>query len=99
MLSDIMKETGINIKEIEITKQEDKPVIEEKEPVLEIEKHEEDVKIESAPEVKSIQELKPVLSLNQLKEKSFDEIKEELNQSNKNNNQSNILKAGEVVKL
>jgi|GEM_PF-723387 len=42
---------------------------------------------------------KPILSLNQLKEKSFDEIKEELNQNKNNNSQSNILKAGEIIKL
>ncbi|MEZ7821314.1 MAG: type IV secretion system DNA-binding domain-containing protein [Patescibacteria group bacterium] len=54
----------------------------------------EDVKEDIVPQIQS----KPTLSLNQLKEKSFDEIKEELNQK-KNNNQSNVLKAGEVIKL
>lgn len=101
MLSDIMKETGIEMKIVEKEKIEPiviKSVVEEikKEEIIEEEIIEEEIEktIEPVQEVKTIH-----MSLSQLKEKSFDEIKEELSQNNNKNNQSNILKAGEVIKL
>ena len=129
MLTDIMKETGINVKEIEITKEENNTKIEKEEvenieteekkdalllekkpePIIQIleEKKEEELiepiqeilKLEEAPIVNSIEAPKTVLSLNQLKEKSFKELKEELNNNENKRNQPNILKAGEVIKL
>ena len=92
MLGDIMKETGIEEKQ--------------KREKMEKEKNEKGIEKENEKLIEPIQDIKeienviikPGMSLNQLKEKSFDEIKQELSQNNKNN-QSNILKAGEVIKL
>jgi len=113
MLGDIMKETGIKREIVEKekivipVKEEIKPIIE---PIIEEtikeEKLIEPIKIEQeiafpVQEVKEVESvvLKPVMSLSQLKEKSFDEIKQDLSQDKNKNNQSNVLKAGEVIKL
>lgn len=108
ILGDIMKETGIEIKNNKREEVEEVKVIKEPQKLEEIKPKKEELLIESKEEVLKIKEThvvpsieltKPILSLNQLKEKSFDELKQELNQDNKNSNQPNVLKAGEVIKL
>ncbi len=110
ILGDIMKETGIEIKNNKRETVEEIKAIKEPQKLEEIEPKKEEILIEPIKEILKIEEpeeipfiseesSKSVLSLNQLKEKSFEEIKEALNQDKKNSNQPNVLKAGEVIKL